>query len=287
MSKWESNMIYTRFYDQVLTEIEAGNVHDGINLLVGMLDTVGLQTGSLAQARRELRGHSLCQMLLEDPLIADAEARPNAPAERVKMIAHTMLHNGVSSTGRRLFEATSELSFARAVRQRWGSFDLKLSRARQLGQKICVINGHSGSLLDRFDAADLSNITAIDLDDAHDTISSLAEAGHCFDLILAPDLLDQRSAIALSNILGCLRNCVCEQGSIVIAALLPQHLGTGWRSACLNWNPQCHDEQGLAKSATDAGLIARTYRDETNCVVMCELKIVPGTQHSGSATNES
>ena len=114
MSEPEAQMIYTRFYDQVLAEIESGKVHEGINLLVGMLDTVDLQAGSLARARRELRGHSLCQMLREDPVVAHADAQPDCHADRLRIIGQSSAGADTSSTGRRLFEVTRELTFARA-----------------------------------------------------------------------------------------------------------------------------------------------------------------------------
>ncbi len=275
-------MLYTRFYDQVLTEINAGKVHEGINQLVGMLDVVGLGSGSLAQAKRELRGHSLCQMLLEDPSVAAAEARPNEPDARVRMIGGTAPSDDISSTGRRLFEVTSDLTFARALRQRRESFDLRLSNAWRQGQKICVLASDGCSLVRQLRGADSSNITIIDIEEASDAICLAAQTSPFFDLILAPDLLDRDATPALSEILRPMAACLGAHGSIVVAALMPQHLGAGWRSACLNWDPYCHDEGALAKLAASAGLTARTYRDETDCIVWCELKVPPRAHDKGA-----
>jgi hypothetical protein len=243
-------MLYTRFYDQVLTEISAGKVNDGINLLVGMLDTVDIGPGSLAQAKRELSGHSLSRMLLEDPSVADAEARPNDTAARIGMIGRAGTDSDISSTGRRLFEVTSELTFARALRQRRISFEARSTRASQLGQNITLVNNTA---------------------DAERCVRLAENDGQRFDLILAPDLFDQTAEPALSHILKSLATCLSANGSIIVAALLPNHLGAGWRSACLNWNPHCHDEAALARIAASAGLSARTYRDETDCIIWCEL----------------
>jgi hypothetical protein len=239
-----TTMLYTRFYDQVLTEISAGKVSDGINLLVGMLDTVDIGPGSLAQAKRELSGHSLARMLLEDPSIADAKRRPNDTSGRIGMIGNADASVEMSSTGRRLFEVTSELTFARALRQRREGFASRYTRAMQLGQKVCV------------------------LADNHENVSNTTGA---FDLILAPELLDKTVEPALSNILKSAAANLSSDGSIVVAALLPHHLGAGWRSACLNWNPHCHDEDAFAQIATATGLNARTYRDETDCILWGEL----------------
>jgi hypothetical protein len=239
-----TKMLYTRFYDQVLTEISAGKVSDGINLLVGMLDTVDIGPGSLAQAKRELSGHSLARMLLEDPTVADAKARPNDTAARIGMIGEAIAAGDISSTGRRLFEVTSELTFARALRQRREGFASRYTRALQLGQKVCVL-----------------------ADNCEDTLDS---AG-AFDLILAPDLFDQTVEPALSNFLKSAAARLKTDGSIVVAALLPHHLGAGWRSACLNWNPHCHDEDAFSRIAASAGLHARTFRDQTDCILWGEM----------------
>ena len=269
-------MLYTRFYDQVLTEISAGKVNDGINLLVGMLDTVDIGPGSLAQAKRELSGHSLARMLLEDPSVADAEARPNDTTVRIGMIGRATTGSNISSTGRRLFEVTSDLTFARALRQRRESFEQRFTRAWQLGQKICVLISGGADAASQLSNADFSKATVIDADDAERGLRLAADEAQRFDLILAPDLFDRTVEPELSNILKLSASCLGANGSIIVAALLPHHLGAGWRSACLNWNPHCHDEAALARIAATAGLKLRAYRDETDCIIWGEL----GTHHA-------
>jgi hypothetical protein len=273
-------MIYTRFYDSVLTQIEVGKVQDGINLLVGMLDTVDLQAGSLARAERELRNHSLCQMLLEDPMIAHAEAQPDNPADRLKMIFQSSVDGEVSSTGRRLFAVTRELTFACGLRERHDSFRLKLRRAWQTGQPICLIDD-SDALLEGMDGQDGANITVVGLADVRHFFAAAAKDGTRFDLILAPNLLDRHGAPALQTRFALMQSCLSEQGSIVLAGLIPQHLGAGWRSACLNWNPQCHNESDLERLASGAGMAARTYRDETDCILWAELRNASQTGDTG------
>lgn len=268
-------MLYTRFYDQVLTEITAGKVNDGINLLVGMLDTVDIGPGSLAQAKRELSGHSLARMLLEDPSVADAKARPGDTAARIGMIGYAAAGGEISSTGRRLFEVTSELTFARALRQRRESFEQRFTRAWQLGQKICVLISGGEDAACQLTGADFSKATVVDANDAALGLRVAADNAQQFDLILAPDLFDRSVEPALSQILKIAGESLNINGSIIVAALLPHHLGSGWRSACLNWNPHCHDEAALARIAAKAGLRSRTYRDETDCIVWGEL----GTYH--------
>jgi hypothetical protein len=276
MTKKGPAMLYTRFYDQVLTEISAGKVNNGINLLVGMLDTVDIGPGSLAQAKRELSGHSLARMLLEDPSVADAEARPNDISARIGMIGRAVPGSEVSSTGRRLFEVTSELTFARALRQRRESFEQRFTRGWQLGQKICVLISGGADAASQMSNADYSKATVVDADDAERGLRLAEYSAQRFDLILAPDLFDRTVEPELSNILKIAAASLNSNGSIIVAALLPHHLGAGWRSACLNWNPHCHDEAALVQIAAKAGLHARSYRDETDCILWGELGVHHG-----------
>lgn len=280
-------MIYTRFYDQVMTEIEAGKVHDGINLLVGMLDTVDLQAGSLERARRELHGHSLSQMLREDPVIAHAVALPDCTAERLRMIGQSFANAETSSTGRRLFEVTRELTFARALRERRDSFELKLARSWRQGDNIFLIADDSTSYLGALDTSDVSNIAVARVDEMSQIIFCNADSQSKFDLILATDLLDRFDASALIDCLRLMRTGLAKQGSIILAGLTPQHLGAGWRSACLDCHPFCYDECGLAQIAADAELSARMYRDETNCIVWAELRDAVATGTCGETGNAS
>lgn len=286
MSEPGAQMIYTRFYDQVLNEIEAGKVHNGINLLVGMLDTVDLQAGSLAQARRELRGHSLCQMLREDPVVAQADTKPDCHADRLSIIGQTSASAETSSTGRRLFEVTRELTFARALRERRDSFGLKLSRGWQQGQNICLIAYDSTEYLSALNGSDVSNIAVVGVEDVSRDFVFNADSHPQYDFILAPDLLDRCDPAALLKCLTLLRTSLSDQGSIVLAGLTPQHLGAGWRSVCLNWHPYCYDERGLAQVTKKAGFSARMYRDETNSIVWAELRNVAERSAAGKACNE-
>jgi hypothetical protein len=258
-------MLYTRLYDQILTEIEIGNAHDGINLLVGMLDAVALQPGALDKAMQELDSHSLRQMLLEDPVFANAQAFPNDPDGRIDMISRKKSSEDISSTGRRIFEATNGLTFARALQQRQRCFDQKLALALQQGHRICVLVNEADKALERFEGkvaiAEIRNIAAF-----------LCEAVQ-YDLILSAELGDRMDYQALAHFLKEIRYCLGADGNIVFAALLPQHIGSGWRTACLNWQPNCHDERTIAGIAAACGLTIRSYRDESDCVVWSECKI--------------
>ncbi len=82
-----------------------------------------------------------------------------------------------------------------------------------------------------------------------------------------------------------LRSRFSDQGILTFSAVLPQHLGSGWRSICLNWNPVTYDEQSLARAASAAGFKARTYCDEADCIVWAELRPVTNSQQEGSSNH--
>ena len=273
--------MYTRFYDQVLTEISGGEIHAGINLLVGMLDTVGLQAGSFARAQQELREHSLGQMLRHDPLCANADTMRQDATAWIRMIADKRTAEGTSSTGRRLFAATSDLTLSRALRGRRQSFDQRLERAKLGGQETCLLGGGLEPLPER----NSSNITMVSRKDAAEAFHAAAKSRIFFDFILAPDLADQCEAVTLTDSLRQMRPCLSDGGTIVIAALHPHHIGAGWRRACLNWEPECHDEQSLERAAASAGLTAKTYRDETDCVVWGELRLAQNPTSKGGKSH--
>jgi hypothetical protein len=262
-------MLYTRFYDQVLTEIAAGKVQDGINLLVGMLDTVGLRASSLLQAKRELCAHRLAQMLREDPVIAHARAHPNAIAQRIALLGSGTNNADVSSTGRKIFAVTHALPFVRALRQQHNDYADRLHRSAQQGLKICLFANSDNSAFIALKPAHLEMVTRVAPNDALAFLQSAAAQSANFDLILAPDALNQNTS---AQYLSRMSACLDQQGSIVVSAMLKHHLGAGWRSACLNWNPHCHDEESLERLASGAGMTARTYHDETGCVIWGELR---------------
>lgn len=242
MTQQSSTSCYDRFYDQVLNEISTGKVEQGINVLVGMLDAIALQGGALEQARTSLQGHLLHQMLLEDPLCAYAKMRPGDSLGLAAIMASKSGDVQIGATGQKLFAATRSQPIARALLHRQASVDRLLSRAISDGQSVldCRLSG--------------------------------TDAGGSFALICASDLADRLESPALTEALAKMRTSLSDRGRIILSSALPNHLGAGWRSVCLNWNPNTHDEQGLTLAAASAGLTARTYRDEADCFVWAELR---------------
>ncbi len=205
----------TKFYDSVFSEIEFGRVEQGINLLVGMLDAVAMQSGSLVQARADLDQHVLHQMLLEDPLYRHAIDHPNDPEGLTDILVNQGGERQLSSTGKKLFAVTSTLPIARALIQR-----------RERGER------------------------------ASDTACTA----------------DGISAASLTTVLAWRGESLLQDGHIFLTAVLPDHLGSGWRDLCLNWNPQTHDEDRLEQAARAAGFDARSYRDESDCMIWATLR---------------
>jgi hypothetical protein len=283
-------MIHGRFYDQVLTHIGAGNVRDGVNLLAGMLDAVHGGSETMAQACTELLEHDLYRLLREDPLIGHAFANPGEPADMIELICNPVLATSLSSTGRRLYSSTSELSFVRALRQRRKIMAQRVLRAWQNNAQILIFESHLFDRVDNAEGHDLSNITVAAATDeiasdlrqkfgaslrtivgtADATIQFAEQRGDQFDLICAVELADQRAPENLQEFVARNRSVLAVSGVLAMPSLVPHHLGSGWRAACLNWTPYCYEEPQMMQMAEHSGMTVRTYRDEMDCVVWGE-----------------
>lgn len=266
MSKVGNKMQFTRLYDHVLSELEFGRTEIGINLLVGMLDGAELRISGTEQARDELREHPLNVMLLEDPL-----NQPSDLIHRVNMLNQQGCGAAVSSTGRRLFAVTSEITFARALRQRAKEAERKLKRALRLGQKIWLIVDPQSPLTASLGSVDPANIRV-----SSEYEIRLISADHClaqdgFDLILAPNLPDFLSGRGVRQLTSWLGAQLSEHGVLVTSAVMPGHPGTGWRRACFNWEPNCHDDAAIAKRSAP-GFTTHSHRDETGCIAWVETR---------------
>lgn len=287
-------MVHARFFDQVLHELSAGNMQDGINLLVGMLDTVDQRPEHFGAACDELQGHPLAVMLREDPLFAASPASPGNDAAMLRLIATGELAADVSPTGKRLFAATSRLKLSRALRGRRLTGGERLSRAWQQGRRICALGGGILDAAQQLAGRDIGNITVVEDDrclaarlrsDFGESFA-LIETGPVqflrsrsaprqFDVICSVELADTCAPHALAALVPAMRRRLAPGGTISLAALATLHAGRGWRRAYLDWEPACHEEEGLAATAAAAGLGARVFHDETSCIVWCEMGALP------------
>ncbi len=264
-------MQYTRLYDHVLSELEFGRTEKGINLLVGMLDVAELQVNHSGQAREELRGHPLHAMLLEDPLCADASQQSSDPVHRVNLLTKQGCGDAVSSTGRRLFAVTSEITVARALRLRSKEAERKLHRAWRMGQKIWLIADPRCGLLETLGNVDTGNVLISSEHEIRQSAVHEAVAGSAFDLILAPNLPDLLSGRGLQQLTASLGQQLGREGVLATSVLMPGHPGAGWRRTCFNWEPNCHEDAAIARLAAP-GFAAQSYRDETGCIAWIEMR---------------
>jgi hypothetical protein len=271
MTTPNGSMTYARYFDSVLREIEFGKIDQGISLIVGLFDALHMQGRSLTKARQELVRHVLHQMLLEEPLYAKAAGDPGHAPQLADTSLSACEDGRISATGRRLFEATSNVPLIRGLRQRHAVADQKLERAWKGGLQICLLGTGISSQQSAFSGRDLSNVTIID-NDVDEWPNLVARTGALFDLICLPDVADAVDGPALLSLLVQLKPFVSPAGTLVLSALCPGHLGSGWREACLNWRPHMHGQNSLQRAASKAGFSALIYGDESECIIWAELR---------------
>lgn len=299
-------MVHSRFYNSVFQELAAGNMHGGINMLVGMLDTVDQQPDQFGSACDELRAHRLGSMLREDPLFAASPASPGSDSAMLQLISLGEIAADVSPTGRRLFSATSEIKLSRALRERQLEAGRRIAREWQRGRKICVLGGGILDSARMLIGRDLSNVTVVDDDrctgarlrdqfggslhliESSPTQFLQATAGaDLFEVICSTELADSCASHRLAALMPAMRRRLVPGGRIELAALSDQHPGCGWRRAYLDWEPCCHRPESLRAMAASAGLAARVYHDETECVVWCEMGAGDAPESSGTHQNRA
>jgi hypothetical protein len=257
MFKAGGNMRFNHLYDHVLSELELGRTETAVNMLVGILDTAALLDNGALQARGELLDHPLLGMLQEDPLFGLATG-PQSSA--FALYADVNL----SSTGRMLSAATRETALARALRDRVHYAEAKLHRSWRAGKQILLVAGEHFGLMHSLKGFDSSNVRMRDA-------GELDEEKLKYQLILAPFLPDDLTAPELAEFLRKASALLTGDGEIIFSALLPDHPGSGWRSICMGWNAQCHDDRALL-AAVPTGFQAHIYHDERECVAWIEMR---------------
>lgn len=298
-------MTYSLFYDQVLSELMSGTFQDGVNLLVGMLDNVSHDSATKQSAATALRDHDLDAFLSEHPFYKAQDTTKGRTAALANLFCGEELDTNVSTTGRRLFEATSQLTFARAVRDRRKCTTKSLTRAWQSGQKICVVGQGQLRALDALAGQDVSNVTLIEQD--RDALSAVkakfgvslklfdgeiaewahetSRGGSGVDLICASDFPDSLAHTEMACVLSGLQGCLGEHGKIQFAGFAPGHLGSGWREIGLRWDMHCYDEGQWQALGDQAGLHVRACRDVSNSVVWGEFTKNPDTTSWGAQSH--
>ncbi len=272
-------MLHTRFYDQILSTIEIGQVRDGINQLAGMLDGLTGDAVAFAAAGAALHRHPLHQLLRQDPLATAKGQYPNFGGES----------GNISSTGRRVFEATSALPFIKALQERQHEAARQLELAWQSQRAVCLIDGRAVLELVDTEDHDLS-LTHFIMSNPRDADWVFEKFGvsaffpgdasadqpqaipQVFDLISATQVADHLPKQQLTALISRLAAKLSVQGALSLSAIQPDHLGSGWRKACHQQHLICHSEADLAAMAVDIGLNSHIYHDATGCLVWCELR---------------
>ncbi len=242
-------MIHERFYDQLLFQIEAGNARDSVMQLAGMLDAASLDPETFRSARTSLAKHRLASALTDG-------------------------------------KATNTLPINQALRERAAHAGRSVSRAWREGQKLCIVGLSRLPDYAGLAGRDLSNVIAVEthaedvrnlrsacgdsLSVVREDPASFFQHEHDYDLICAMDRADGCVDAALQVLIGGMAAGLAPGGHLLMSALVPHHLGTGWRQACLNWDVFCHTSEALVQGGKTAGLSTWTYADTSGCFVWAD-----------------
>lgn len=257
---------FDRFFDSVLSEIAFGRVDQGIGLLAGMLDALHLQGKDLIPACKALGQHMLHMMLLDEPVYRHACQQPGQVAALIEIASQRPDALRLRPVGHRLFKATSQLTIVRALCQRRATAYQRLESGWRAGRSITTIGIGGTSWLQPLSGNDMSGVTCIDGSfDPNQTCEMINSQAAPADLICAPYLLDTVDAADIAALFASLRCLLSPQGILLLSTLIPDHAGSGWRRACLHWEPFAHDDQALRDAASEAGLSTQMLRDESDC----------------------
>lgn len=279
------------FYDQVLDQLNRGNINGGLHFLAGSL--VSADAGE--SARPILRDHELHSVLMEDPYTARAFSKPRGyagDAVLIDMIYDQRPPETTAQRGRDIFSVTTEFPVSRAVRERRNSAAEFLEREWRAGKRICALaSGHLREA-NGLEGQDLRNIVAVDQDQASldvvydhhgDRINlvhanvvhylrSAARSGEKFDFIYTLGLTDYFDDRAMRLLHRLMRDCLTPGGTIMLANFVPHHIAVGWMDAVMDWHLVYRTEAELQAFALDIGMTPRTWLDSTGSIAWCAMK---------------
>lgn len=240
-------------FDRILDEIEGGRVSDAVLLLAGIMDAA-VATHQTDIFRQALREHPLDRFLrsqILSHLVVFAQDAPPPDA---------------NATEEKLFHAINRLGFARAIRARRDLGTVAVERAWQRGKRVCLYNCGELGELQRLHGKEKGNICICPKPDG--------TCGTCgtFDLIIASSTADQCDAQQLADRLSLEAEKLRPDGSILLSAFVPEHLGRGWQAFYLSDNPRCHDEADLAVAAQQSGLKISQFRDASGGLIWAEFR---------------
>ncbi len=270
-------MQITRFFDQILAQIEVGHAKSALTQLSGMLDAINMSESGLDEACDALHQHDLFTLFKG----ARFGAEKGNPQNRAVpwILTRGDQTNGLDPSTRMLAKAMQDLPPVHAILKREDHAMPIIMHAWQRGRSICLSGGNLSTALCKLGRRDLSNISICGPNERDDpslrqhylTLDDALSGSETYDLIYTPDLLFETKPADLAATVSRLVARLAPFGTALLTSLTPGHLGSGWRKLCLGWYPNCHADQSLIEAAQLAGAKVRIYSDPEGCILWCEV----------------
>ncbi len=291
--KKENKMFDPHHFSGIQNLIESGRIEAGLHFLAGML--VSPEAGYAA--RPVLQDHRLHELLMTDPYLQRAYAKPRGyagDAKLIDMIYDQRPPENTAPLGRDMFAVTTNFAVSEAVRLRRKFAEERLTAEWKAGKRICSLACGHFREGDALIGEDLGNVTLVDQDSKSlDVVAghhngrvnrelanvlhwlrSAASRGEKYDLIYTLGLTDYLDDRAMRLLHKLAKLCLHDDGRLLLANFRPDHAARGWLHAVMDWNLIYRTEEDLAEFAIGAGLAAHTWSDPTACIAWCEMRLV-------------
>jgi len=242
----------TNLCDQLVSEIETGDIDAAILQLSGTLDGA-ISAGANGQKLRALlKSHPISEFLNSD------------------------CHNSkdACSTIRRIENARQKIAGEKALQLRREKRSVALNDAWRRGAKICSFDIFDPAEMPNLAGRDLSNIKFMERAEPQKNDSWHTQTA-LFDVIFATSVADETPTEDFHKFLQSLPPRMSENGRILISFFVPGHSGLGWRIFRSPDRAFCHWEHEITRSAVDAGLAVNSYSDPNGCMIWAELSCLP------------
>jgi hypothetical protein len=286
-----------RFFDQVVSLIEADAIDIAMPILAGTLYGAYGHPEAFAQARNTYLGHPLRAIMMEDPFVARCVAKPRGyagDAELIDLIYDRTPPVEVSARGRRIFEHGTGFQCSEGVRQRRNTAEEFVTPAFHQGKRIlCLACGHfrEGMALA---GEDLGSVHLVDQDPLSlDVVRQrFGTSVHCheanvfsylrgaigrgeqFDLIYTLGLTDYLDDRAMALLHRMAKAVLAPDGEFILANFVPGHMGIGWMEAVMEWELIYREPEDLARFAAAEGFACRTWLDQTGSIAWSKMVVI-------------
>lgn len=286
-----------RFFDQVVSMIEADKLDVAMPMLAGKLYGAYGHHEVFARTRNTYLGHPLRSIMMEDPYIARCVTKPRGyagDAELIDLIYDRNPPAQVSARGRRIFEHGIAFQASEGVRQRRNTAEEFVTAAFRQGKRIlCLACGHfrEGML---FAGQDVGSVHLVDQDplslevvrerfgpsaNCHEAnvFSYLRGAigrGEQFDLVYTLGLTDYLDDRAMSLLHRMVKAVLAPEGEFILANFVPDHLAIGWMEAVMEWQLIYREPEDLARFAAAEGFACRTWLDQTGAIAWSKMVVI-------------